>query len=135
MDSAKTKIIRQKVLISAKPEQVYDALVNAKKHSTFTGSTATGAARVGARFTAWDGYISGTYLALEKGKRITQKWQTTEWPEGSAPSLLDLILKSKGKGTELTMVHSQVPAEQAAAYAKGWKEFYWSPLKRFFTDK
>lgn len=134
MDSAKTKTIRRQVLIPASPEQVYAALVNARKHTACTGSTATGVARVGARFTAWDGYISGTHLTLEKGKRIIQEWQTTEWPEGSPPSLLELTLKAKGKGTELTMVHSKVPADHAAKYAKGWKEFYWSPLKRYFRD-
>lgn len=33
------------------------------------------------------------------------------------------------------MVHSKVPAEQAQEYKKGWKEFYWEPLKKYFEEK
>jgi len=127
--------IKQTALIDASPLEVYEAYVDPKKHSAFTGQAATGTPRVGGRFTAGDGYIKGKYLELEKGKRILHEWKTTEWPEGYPPSLLELTLKAKGKKTELTMVHSKVPEEQADYYAEGWKEFYWDPLKEYFTEK
>jgi len=63
------------------------------------------------------------------------EWTTTEWPAGYPPSILELTLKPKGKGTELTMVHSKVPAEQVDYYAEGWKEFYWAPMKKYFAAK
>ena len=81
----KTKTIRQKITVPAKPIEVYEAFVDAKKHSAFTGSKATGKGKVGGKFTAWDGYISGKLLELEEGKRIVQEWVTTEWPEGYPP--------------------------------------------------
>lgn len=127
--------IKQTALIDASPLEVYEAYVDPKKHSAFTGQAATGTPRVGGRFTAGDGYIKGRYLELENGKRILHEWKTTEWPEGYPPSLLELTLKAKGKKTELTMVHSKVPEEQADYYAEGWKEFYWDPLKEYFTEK
>ena len=77
----KTTSITQKNLLPTLPEEVYDALLDPKKHSKFTGSKATGKTKVGAKFTAWDGYISGRNLELEKGKRIVQEWITTDWPE------------------------------------------------------
>jgi uncharacterized protein YndB with AHSA1/START domain len=125
--------IKQTTLIDASPLEVYEAYVNPKKHAAFTGQGATGTPRVGSKFTAGDGYITGKYLKLEKGKRIVHEWTTTEWPAGYPPSLLELTFQEKGKKTELTMVHSRVPAEQVDYYAQGWKDFYWEPLKKYFA--
>ncbi len=130
----KVGTIRQTVLLDASPLEVYEAFVNPKKHAAFTGQGATGTPKAGGRFTAGDRYSSGRYLELEKGKRILQEWTTTEWPEGYPPSLLELTLKKKGKKTELAMVHSKVPEEQVDYYAQGWKDFYWEPLKKHFTN-
>jgi len=127
--------IRQTALIDATPLQVYEAYVDPKRHAAFTGQSASGAPRVGGRFTAGDGYITAKHLELEKGKKVVQEWKTTEWPEGYPPSLLELTLKAKGKKTELTMVHSKVPEEQVDYYADGWRSFYWKPMKEYFDKK
>jgi uncharacterized protein YndB with AHSA1/START domain len=124
--------IEQTVFIKAKPEEVYDALLDPKKHSKFTGSPATTNARVGAEFKAWDGYISGKNLELVKDKKIVQEWETTEWPKGYPRSRLEINLSPKKGGTELKMVHSKVPAEQVEEYTGGWPESYWTPLAEYF---
>ena len=89
----KVTTIRQKVIIPAAPENVYEAFIYAKKHSAFTGSKATCDPKVGGNFTAWNGYISGKNLELEKAKKMIQEWITTEWPSGYPPSRLELIFK------------------------------------------
>ncbi len=53
--NVKTTTITQRVVISALPEEVYEALLDPTKHSEFTGSKATGKPKVGSKFTAWDG--------------------------------------------------------------------------------
>ena len=106
--------------------------MDSRKHSEFTGSKATGKAQVGEEFTAWDGYISGKNLELEKGKRIVQEWVTSEWPEGYPPSRLEFTFKEVDGKTELTMVHSDIPAEQKEELNRGWIDFYWEPLKKYF---
>jgi len=130
-----TTTIIQKVVIHALPEEVYEAFLDPKKHSEFTGSKATGKAKVGAEFTAWDGYISGKTVELEKGKRIVQEWVTTEWPEGYPPSRLELKFREMNGETELTMTHSDVPVEQKEELEQGWTDFYWDPLKDYFKKK
>jgi activator of HSP90 ATPase len=130
--SNKVVNIKQVVRILASPEKVYDSFVDPKKHSEFTGSKASGKAEIGGKFTAWDGYSFGKYLELDEGKRIVQTWQTTDWPKGYPPSRLELILKEIPEGTELTMIQSEVPAEQEEELAGGWIEFYWEPLKKYF---
>jgi activator of HSP90 ATPase len=131
----KTKTITQKVVIPASPEEVYDAFIDAKEHSAFTGSKATCDPRVGGGFTAWDGYITGKSLELERGKRIVQEWSTSEWPDGYPPSKLEFTFRKVRDGTELTMVHSDVPEEQAEEYRQGWIDNYWEPLKAYFQKR
>jgi activator of HSP90 ATPase len=131
----KLTILKQKVVIPATPDEVYDAFMDPKKHSEFTGSKATVSPRVGGKFTAWDGYISGRNLELEKGKKIVQEWVTSEWPQDYPPSRLELTFKDVGGNTELTMLHSDIPAEQANELAEGWTDFYWKPLKDYFKKR
>jgi uncharacterized protein YndB with AHSA1/START domain len=131
----KTTTIIQKVVIPASPEEVYDAFMDARKHSEFTGSEATCDPTVGGKFTAWDGYISGRNLELQKGKRIVQEWITTEWPKGYPPSTLELTFRKVKDGTEVKMTHSQVPEEQADEYRQGWIDNYWDLLKAYFQKR
>jgi len=131
----KTTTIRQKVTVQASPIDVYEAFLDAKKHAAFTGSKATSDPRVGGKFTAWDGYISGRNLELEKGKKIVQEWVTSEWPEGLPPSRLTLAFKKVKDGTEISMIQSDVSAEQTEELKEGWIEFYWKPLKEYFKKQ
>jgi len=133
--SMKATTIKQKTLIPATPDEVYDAFMEAKKHSAFTGSKATSDPKVGGEFTAWDGYILGSNLELVKGKKIVQEWSTTDWPDKFPPSRLELTFKGAKGGTEISMIHSNVPAEQADDLAEGWNEFYWKPMKEYFTKR
>ena len=131
----KTTTIIQKVVIPASPEEIYDAFIDARKHSEFTGSKATCDPTVGGKFTAWDGYISGRNLELEKGKRIVQEWVTAEWPKGYPSSTLELTFRKVKGGTEVRMVHSHVPEEQADDYRQGWVDNYWDLLKAYFQKR
>ena len=125
--------IEQTVFFEAAPEEIYDALLDPRKHSEFTGSPATTSAKESSKFTAWEGYIVGKNLQLVRGKKVVQEWKTTEWPDGYPASRLELTLTAKKGGTELKMVHSKVPEEQVASYAGGWKSAYWDPLKAYLA--
>ncbi|MEQ1884892.1 MAG: SRPBCC domain-containing protein [Bryobacteraceae bacterium] len=131
--AAKTKTIKQgEFFPSVRAQEVYDALLDGKKHSKLIGSKCTGKPTVGSKFTAWDGYIAGKNIELEPSKRILQEWETTEWPEGAEPSLLEWTFTEKDGGTKVTLVHSKVPAEQTESYRQGWIDFYWTPMKAYF---
>lgn len=126
------KTIRQKVVIPASPAEVYEAFVDPKIHAAFTGSPAKGTRRLGSHFAACGGYIDSVHRELVPGKRIVQDWSTTMWPEGAPVSRLELTLTTVTKGTELRMVHSNVPASQADSYRQGWIDYYWMPLNAYF---
>jgi activator of HSP90 ATPase len=121
------------VLLPAAPEKIYAAWLNAKEHSKFTGARATTSKRIGSRFTAWDGYISGKTLALETNRGILQSWRTTEFADTDPDSLLEVSLAPAKGGTRLTLKHTGLPRGGAKQYRAGWKEFYFEPMKAYFS--
>ncbi len=125
--------IKQTVIIpNATPKQVYDAYTDPQKQSEFTDSKAKGKPAVGSKYSSWDGYIFGKYLVVEDGKRVVQEWTTTDWEDGYPASKLELTFNAVPEGTEIVMVHSNVPKVQASEVEQGWTEFYWTPLKEYF---
>src|SRR5262245_1976781 len=133
MAAVKTRTIRQSVVLPAPPIAVYQMLAESRRHSAFTGAPARLPRKAGRKMMAYDGYISGTVLGLRPGAGLVQTWRTSEWPAGVADSRLEIRLAPVLKGTRLTMVHSEVPAERFARYSKGWREFYWKPLRRYLS--
>ncbi|TAL37478.1 MAG: hypothetical protein EPN93_05675 [Spirochaetes bacterium] len=115
------------------PRTLYDAWMDGATHSAMTGSGARISARANGKFTAWDGYIFGTTVALEPGKRIVQRWKTTEFPERARYSLLEIRFEKSGKGTRLVLNHSGIPDGQGEDYRKGWTEFYFKPMRKYFS--
>jgi uncharacterized protein YndB with AHSA1/START domain len=120
-------------VLAAQPADVYRAWLDPRTHEAFTGGgVATSSPRIGGAFTAWEGYIHGTYLALEPGERIVHAWRTTDFPMGAPDSRVEVLLAPKGGGTLLTLVHAQIPVGQEADYQAGWAAFYFQPMKKYF---
>lgn len=124
--------IRISDVLPAKPDVVYAAWIDAAQHAKMTGSPATGEAKVGADFTAWDGYISGRIVALEPNVRIVQVWRTTEFTEDDADSRLEILFEEDPEGTKLTLVHSDLPEGSGGSYEQGWSEHYIEPMRAHF---
>lgn len=131
-------------VLPAEPREVYRAWLDSAGHTAFTGAQAEVQARVGGRFTAWDGYIEGRTLAMgpagqtasgQPAFRILQSWRTTEFPAGSPDSRLEVLLEKTRGGTRITLKHSDIPAGQGAEYAQGWADHYFTPMMRWFSGK
>src|SRR5579862_1350466 len=108
--------IRLVTILPVTPEDLYDAWLSSLGHTAMTGAPATTEARVGARHTAWNGYISGEHVELEPGRRILQTWRTTEFPETSPDSLLEIVLTEDGDGTRITLIQNGIPDGQGEKY-------------------
>jgi len=100
-----------------------------------TGSPASIHANVGEAFSAWDGYISGRTLALVPNQRILQAWRTSEFPEASPDSNLEVLLEEVVGGTRITLIHTDMPEDQVDAYRQGWGDFYFKPMRQYFSEK
>lgn len=135
-EKLETGTIRQNVFIpDATPKEIYDALLSSKEHSEITGEKAVCSAQKGAKFTAWNGYIKGRNVSLTRDEKIVQEWQTTEWPDGYGPSTLEISLRCRANGTELSIIQTDVPASQVRKYDHGWHDSYWNPMKEYFRRK
>jgi activator of HSP90 ATPase len=116
---------------NAKPQAIYKAWLSTQGHTLMTGSPAKVDGRTGGDFTAWDGYIWGTFLELDENKRIVQVWRTAEFTEEHEDSHVEVLLEEVNGGTKLTLVHTKVPEGQDG-YIKGWEDFYFTPMKEYF---
>lgn len=119
-------------VIPATPAEVYQAWLSTKGHTAMTGSAAKVDGQIGGKFTAWDGYIFGSTLALEPDQRIAQAWRTSEFPDEAPDSLVEITLKETKSGTKITLTHSQIPAGQEDSYRQGWEDFYFKPMQAYF---
>ena len=123
-----TKTIKQSETFKASPHDVYEALMDSKKHAKFTGGKATISRKVGGKFTAYDGYAEGVNLELVPDKKIVQTWRADDWPEGHY-SKATFTLKEVAGSTNLTFTQTDVPEDQYDAVSGGWQDYYWMPMK------
>ncbi len=130
----KTKTIKQKVSFNVLPEIIYDLLMQEKKHASFTRAAAKISNRVGGKFSVWDDYISGKTIELEKGKKIVQEWWCTDLPEGHFTTVTFSLSITKNNTTQLQFTQSNIPHDQYEALSKGWKDFYWDPIKQYLEE-
>ncbi len=120
-------------ILPATPEQIFRAWLSTEGHAAMTGSPAKVEPRVGGTFSAWDGYISGQTLKLKPYTYILQSWRTTEFPEGSPDSQLEVSLEPAPGGTKITLVHKNIPKGQAKSYKQGWEDSYFKPMQEYFA--
>lgn len=127
----KSIVIHQEIDLNASPQKVYEALLDSKQFTEFSGRTAEINRDVGGAFSLFDGHITGRNVELVPNKRIVQAWRTADWPEG-VYSIARFELKSQGTGTHLVFDHVGFPEGLRNHLAEGWEGHYWEPLKKYF---
>ena len=98
-----------------------------------TGGEAKTSDKVGANFTAWDGYIEGKNLHLEPYSQIVQSWRTSQFKSDEEDSQIEITLRDVDGETEFTLIHSNVP-ESGEHYIKGWDVHYIEPMQAYFSE-
>lgn len=130
--------VREKLTISItlpiEPAGLYDAWLDGKEHSAFTGGQASCEPSVGGRFSAWSGYIEGENLELARGEKIVQSWRTSDFEDDDPDSRLELRFEKDAGGTKLTLLHTGLPPGGAKKYREGWKQHYFAPMTKYFAD-
>lgn len=117
------------VRLGAPPSDVYAAWLDPERHGAMTGSPAT---VDGDRFTAWEGYIEGTYGVREPGRRIEMTWRTADFADGEGDARVVVELHPDGEGTRLVLTQSDTPERLGDRYVSGWEEFYFEAMKGYF---
>jgi len=131
-----TKTIKQVVSFNAAPAEVYELIMDAKKHAAFAGGKVTMSRKPEGKFVVFDGYCHGYNIELTEGKKIVQAWHFVEdgWPDDHY-STCTFLFEPKEGGTKLTFTQTGVPAHKVESLKGGWKEYYWEPMKEYLKEQ
>ena len=126
-----TRAIHQEEDFKAGARQIYEALLDAKQFSAFSGGRAAEIHReVGGAFSIFAGHIVGRNLELVPNRRIVQAWRAASWPEGIY-SIARFELLGQGSGTRVMFDHTGFPPELAEHLESGWNKNYWTALQKY----
>lgn len=120
------KTIKQKYLVNAPLEKVWQALVDPKEISKWGGGPAKMSEEENFEFSLWGGDIYGTNIKVVKEKKLVQDWYGGKWEK---PSKVTFNLEEKGGKIEIELIHEDIPDSEAADIDDGWKRYYLGPLK------
>lgn len=125
------KDFKKYYLISAKPEDVYNALTNPATIQLWSGEPAEMQEEPGTEFRLWEGSIEGKNLEFIKSKKIVQQWY---FGEQEIPSIVTIILHDHKNGTSAELRHTNIPDEDFQNIIAGWDENYFGSLINFYED-
>jgi len=101
----KTRTLQQTITFKASPRDVYEMIMDSKKHSLLSGEKAKVSRKVGGSFTTWSGHISGINLVLTPGEKIVQAWRATGWwPDHYSIAIFDLEKVKAGSKLRFTQI-------------------------------
>ena len=128
------KIIKQSVLLPASPRELYAQYLNSKAHGAITGGKVLISPRIGSRFDAFGGMLTGRVLDLIPGRLIVQAWRSGIFKKADLDSTLVLRFSAKGKGACIDLVHVNVPDHDYRGVNAGWRKYYWKPWLEYLTS-
>lgn len=124
------KTFKKSFKINAEPSDIYSAITNPYTIELWTGHPAIMSELPGSEFSLWDGDITGKNLEFIKDKKIVQEWYFGDKPEQSIVTIT--IQPDKGNSV-VTVEHVNIPDEDFADIAEGWREYYFGAIMNFFN--
>ena len=118
--------------LKAASEQIYEALLDAKKFAAFSGAPATIDPNPGGSFSMFGGLIVGRNVETVPSQRIVQAWRPTHWEPGIY-SIVKFELKPNGASTTVVLDHTAFPEGEFDHLEFGRHNHYFEPLKKYFA--
>ena len=129
------KILKQTRTFEASAKDLYEAIMDSRKHAKFIGAPAKISAKVGGKFTAYGGSLEGENLELRPNKKIVQTWRSNDWPAGHYSRATFTFVPVGGRKTRMTFTQSGIPEGHFEDIKQGWITYYWEPLARMGSAK
>ncbi len=125
------KTIRQTATIrGATPHDVCETIMDSKLHSKLARQPTKVSRRVGGAFKVGHD-LEGKNLKLTKDRRIVQTWRANNWPKGTYSKATFAFARAAG-ATRVTFTQTGVPDLFYGEIARGWRDYYWNPLRKQF---
>ena len=125
------KVIEQTIFFKdASQEELFDIILDAKKHSEILGGATVKITRnEGDPFSCLNGLLKGKNLMIVPNRMIVQSWRGDVWDDDELDSVLTLVFTSVKDGSEIYIVHSNTADE----FVERWDEVYWQPMKKYLN--
>ena len=130
MASAETGTAAEvKIRIAASPETVFDFFTDPGKMIQWMGRSAELDPRAGGTLRCdinRRDIARGEYVAVERPDRIvfTWGWEGEEPTVAPGGSTVEVLFARDGEGTQLRLIHSDLPsAESAEHHSQGWRHY------------
>ncbi len=128
-----TPAIQQRVRFDVPPARLFRLYMDSREHSAATRAKAVVSKRVGGKFSAFDGTLSGKFLAIVPNRMIVQSWRSKHWKATDLDSILVLSFSETRRGGQIDLVHVNVPAHDHDGVTHGWEKYYWKPWMAYLA--
>jgi uncharacterized protein YndB with AHSA1/START domain len=129
--TAETTIVEREITIAARPETVWEFLVDPDKATRWMGQAATLDPRPGGLYRVEvipGNRARGEFVEVDPPRRLVYTWgwepggMDTAVPPGT--STVEIELRPTGEGTTLRFTHSGLPSAKAVeSHAHGWEHY------------
>jgi activator of HSP90 ATPase len=124
------KTFKKTFRINAEPSDVYSALTNPFTIELWTGYKAVMSTEPGSEFSLWEGDITGKNIEFIQDRKVVQEWFFGDQPE---KSIVTITIQPDKEASQVTVEHSNIPDDDFADIAEGWREYYFSAINNFFN--
>jgi activator of HSP90 ATPase len=127
--------IEQTVKFNCRQEVLFELYMDSAKHSAATGAKAQVSRKAGGAFKAFEGSLAGRNLLIVPNKLIVQSWRSTAFKDSDPDSILVLEFEKAPGGSQVHLVHVNVPSQDHKGVTTGWPKFYWKPWKAYLSAR
>lgn len=117
--------------LSAMPARVMQLITDAALIRRWSGEEGMIEAKEGGSMSLFDGWATGTVTEATPNK-IAFVWRVAEWTDETPDTAVQLTLRSKDGGSEVTLVHTGFATEdEMKSHRTGWNDFFFDPLEDY----
>jgi activator of HSP90 ATPase len=124
------KTFKKAFKINAEPSDVYSALTNPYTIELWSGYPAEMSTEPGSDFSLWEGDITGRNLEFIPDRKVVQEWYFGEQAE---KSVVTIDISKDGENSMVTVEQTNIPDDDFAEIAEGWREYYIGAIISFFN--
>lgn len=128
--------IIEEEIIRASVGDVFRSITNAKIIDEWGGGPARLQPKPGGRWFFWDGEMFGMVKEVDYPKKFVFTLREAHWDMNYADSVVEIKVSDTGKGTLLSLKHSQLPNRRIReTHREGWCEYYIGPIKAYLENR
>jgi len=124
------KTFKKNFRINAEPPDIYAALTNPYTIELWSGYPAEMSTDPGSVFSLWEGDITGLNKEFIPDRKIVQEWYFGDQTE---KSIVTIDIKPDNGNSLVTVEQTNIPDDDFADIAEGWREYYIGAIISFFN--